>query len=100
MKRFQMLAATTMICLAAPVLAEDAPEKCWQSAVSTILSNDNDTHTEYATCMAACEADAACAAWNFRPHSFDSSMAGHCQLLGDVYKTEASDRAYCGKIAR
>jgi len=103
MNRFQTLAAACLIGLPVPLAAQE-PGNCWQSAVSTILANDTETHTEYATCLAtclaACRADPDCAGWTFRPHSFDAASPGHCQLLGDIYQTEASDRAVCGRIDR
>lgn len=99
MKAFQGLAAALLIGLPLPLAAQE-PGNCWQSATSTILLNDNDNHTEYATCRAACEADTACAGWNFRPHSFDAASPGQCQLLGDIYRSEPSDRAVCGQIDR
>ncbi len=99
MSRFQYIAAALLIGLPSTLIAQEA-ENCWQSAVSTILLNDAANHTEYATCLAACDANADCAGWNFRPHSFDAAIPGNCQLLGDIYQSEPSDRAFCGQIER
>ncbi len=100
MQQFLSLAAALLLGLPGSATAQGAPEHCWQSAVSLILSNDNETHLAPDTCRSACEAEAACIAWNFRPHSFDAESPGHCQLLGDVHRSEPSDRAFCGQVTR
>lgn len=100
MTRFTLLTAALLIGLPGVALAQDEPENCVSTAISTIISNDNENHTEYTTCRASCEADESCVAWNFRPHSFDSTSPGSCQLLGDVYRTEPSERGICGLVER
>lgn len=100
MFRLSLLTSALLIGLAGVALAQDEPENCSMSAISLILLNDNDNHTGYSTCRAACEADETCVGWNFRPHSFDPDSPGHCQLLGDIYQTEESERSLCGTVDR
>lgn len=100
MKFISAFSVALLIGLPTVSLAQSEPENCMSSAISIIISNDRENHTEYTTCLAACEADASCVAWNFSPHSFDAERTGWCQLLGDVYQTEPSDRGVCGRIER
>lgn len=83
------------LALAGPAMAEEF-EKCSIMPVDQV--GYVDTFLTADECVAACREAEGCDSWEFRPHSFDSSMPGGCKLIKGVYKMDDSERAYCGKL--
>lgn len=75
-------------------------EMCFMSAITRMLPVPEGLIGADA-CAAACQDDAECVAWTYKPHSFEpDTMAGSCRLMPDVYETSESDSNFCGRINR
>lgn len=95
MKNFLMPLAAITLALATPAIAEEF-EKCGITPVDQVGLDD--TLLEPGACKALCMETEGCDSWNFRPHSFDSSMPGTCKLIKGVFKKEESTKAFCGQL--